>query len=116
MQTNFMRLQVYRSHDTKFVEVRLFQLPVRFLSHKELEEQIGCAGRDIGVMSHLEWLTERASSLVNEMTTKPKLATLITHQTFLQKFLLEIGRGVQALGLSFSARYANLIWHMRDPL
>ena len=83
-------------------------------SHRELEEQIGCAGRDISVISDLEWLTEGASGLVNEMATKPELATSLTHQTFLQKYLLEICRGVQALGLSSSARYANLIWHMRD--
>jgi hypothetical protein len=48
------------------------------------------------------------------MSTKPELATSLSFQTYLQKYLLEMCRGVHALELSSTARYANLIWHMRD--
>jgi hypothetical protein len=48
------------------------------------------------------------------MSADPELAQSSSHQTFLKKYFLEMCRGVQALGLSTTARYANLIWHMRD--
>ncbi len=83
-------------------------------THRELEEQIGCAGKDISVVSDLDWLAAGASNLLNEMTSNQELAQSQSHQTFLKKYLLEMCRGVQALGLSKTAWYANLIWHMRD--
>ena len=54
-------------------------------SHRELEEQIATAGRDISLVSDLDWM---ASKLLNTM--------------------------VHFLGLSTTARHANLVWHMRD--
>jgi hypothetical protein len=52
----------------------------------------------------LDWLAEGASSLFNEMTTNPKS---FSHQTFLKKYLLEMCRGVQALGASVA--YQGLV-------
>jgi hypothetical protein len=91
------------------------QLLVLFsFTHRELEEQIGCADKDISVVSDLDWLAAGASNLLTEMSTDPELTQSSSHQTFLKKYLLEMCRGVQDLGLYSTARYANLIWHMRD--
>jgi hypothetical protein len=83
-------------------------------THRELEEQISNAGKDISDVSDLDWLPAAATNLLTEMASDQELAQSNTHQTFLKKYLLEMCRGVQALGLSSTARYANLIWHMRD--
>ena len=54
-------------------------------THRELEEQIATAGRDISLVSDLDWM---ASKLLNTI--------------------------VHFLGLSTTASHANLVWHMRD--
>jgi hypothetical protein len=59
-------------------------------------------------------MAEGASNLLNEMVTNTNLATSPLHLQFLQRYLLEMCRGLQILGLSNTARYANLTWHMRD--
>ena len=62
--------------------------------HRELEEQIVTAGKDISVVSDLDWITEGASNLINEMISKPDNESP-THQIF----LLKVCRGLQSLGL-----------------
>jgi len=82
-------------------------------SHREMDEQIGTAGKDISLVSDLDWMAEGASQLLNTMIATPESMTS-DHLVFLQRYLLEMCRSLQFLGLSSTARHANLIWHMRD--
>ena len=72
-------------------------------SHRELEKRIVTAGKDISVVSDFDWMAEGASKLLNEMVIKPDLAVSSNHHIFLQRYLLEMCRGLQVLGLSNTA-------------
>ena len=58
-------------------------------------------------------MAEGASQLLNTMIATPESVTS-DHLVFLQRYLLEMCRSLHFLGLSSTARHANLIWHMRD--
>ena len=84
------------------------------MTHKEMEESITNAGRDLSVVSDLDWMVSGASHLLKEMATTSGLQTSQTQIAHLQRYMLEVCRGLEVLELSNTARYANLIWHMRD--
>ena len=58
-------------------------------------------------------MAEGSSQLLNTMIATPESVTS-DHLVFLQRYLLEMCRSLHFLGLSSTARHANLIWHMRD--
>ena len=82
-------------------------------SQKEMEEKMVNAGYKISVISDLDWSASGATHLLNQMVANPQI-TSKDHITYLQRYLLEICRGVEILGLLQTAQYANLVWHMRD--
>ena len=85
------------------------QVPVR-----ETEELVAAAGRDLAVISELDWLTSGASHLLGQMAATPPLLPFISSITLLQCYALETCRSVEMLELSSTARYANHIWQLRD--
>ena len=54
-----------------------------------MEEQIVNTGRDISIVSDLDWMAEGASNLVIEMVAYPEIAISST-QTYIQRYLLEL--------------------------
>ncbi len=50
-------------------------------THRELEEQITCAYKDISVLSDLDWLVEGASNLFNVMSTNLSASSGAVHHS-----------------------------------
>ena len=85
------------------------QLPI-----KETEELICAAGRDLAVISELDWLTSGASHLLSQMAATPALHPYMSSIMLLHRYALETCRSVEMLKRSLTARYANLLWRLRD--
>ena len=68
-------------------------------------------GRDLAVISELDWLTSGASHLLGQMAATPALHPYMSSITLLQRYALETCRSVEMLE---TARYANFIWWLRD--
>ena len=81
---------------------------------KETEELICAAGRDLAVISELDWLTSGASHLLGQMAATPALHPYMSSITLLQRYGLETCRSVEMLKRSSTARYANHLWRLRD--
>ena len=86
-----------------------FQMPI-----KETEELVCAAGRDLAVISELDWLTSGASHLLGQMAATPALSPYMSSITLLQRYALETCRSVEMLERSSTARYANHLWRLRD--
>ena len=86
-----------------------FQMPI-----KETEELVCTAGRDLAVISELDWLTSGASHLLGQMAATPALSPYMSSITLLQRYALETCRSVEMLERSSTARYANHLWRLRD--
>ena len=86
-----------------------FQMPI-----KETEELVCAAGRDLAVISELDWLTSGASHLLGQMAATPALSPYMSSITLLQRYALETCRSVEMLERSLTARYANHLWRVRD--
>jgi len=84
------------------------------LSSKEMEERTSLAGRDLSVISELDWLASGSNTLLGMLVRAPELNHILPYLTLLQRYSLEMCRDLEILGLSTTARYANNIWHMRD--
>ena len=84
------------------------------VSVRETEELIAAAGRDLAVISELDWLTSGASHLLGQMAATPALLPFMSSITLLQRYTLETCRSVDMLERSLTARYANHIWRLRD--
>ena len=87
----------------------VFQMPI-----KETEELVCAAGRDLAVISELDWLTSGASHLLGQMAATPALSPYMSSITLLQRYALETCRSVEMLERSSTARYANHLWRLRD--
>ena len=81
---------------------------------KETEELECAAGRDLAVISELDWLTSGASHLLGQMAATPALSPYMSSITLLQRYALETCRSVEMLERSSTARYANHLWRLRD--
>ena len=84
------------------------------VSVRETEELVAAAGRDLTVISALDWLTSGASHLLGQMAATPALLPFMSSITLLQRYALETCRNVEMLERSSTARYANPIWRLRD--
>ena len=84
-----------------------FQMPF-----KETEELVCAAGRDLAVISELDWLT--SAHLLGQMAATPALSPYISSITLLQRYALETCRSVEMLERCLTARYANHLWRLRD--
>ena len=69
-----------------------FQMPI-----KETEELVCAAGRDLAVISELDWLTSGASHLLGQMAATPALSPYMSSITLLQRYALETCRSVEML-------------------
>ena len=61
-----------------------FQMPI-----KETEELVCAAGRDLAVISELDWLMSGASHLLGQMAATPALSPYMSSITLLQRYALE---------------------------
>ena len=84
------------------------------VSLRETEELVAPAGRDLAVISELDWLMLGASHLLGQMAATPALLPFMSSITLLQCYALETCRSVEMLEQSSTARYANHIWWLRD--
>ena len=84
------------------------------MSVKETEEFVAAAGRDLAVISELDWLTSGESHLLGQMAATPALLPYMSSITLLQRYDLETCGSVEMLERSSTARYANHIWRLRD--
>jgi len=82
-------------------------------SPKEIEEQVINTGQTLSIISDLDWVASGATSLLNSMIAQLPIADKRPY-TLLQRYMLEVGRGIEKASLLQTGRYANQLWHIRD--
>jgi len=84
------------------------------LTSREVEDAAAAAGRDLSVLSQLDWLAAGSSDLLGRLEASPQCRPLLGDLYLLDRYCLEMARSIELLGQTASARYANAVWRMRD--
>ena len=79
-----------------------------------MEESAAAAGRDLSILSQLDWLAAGASDILGWLQSFLQCRPLLRDLYLLNRCSLEMGRDIELLGQSAAARYANYVWRMRD--
>ena len=77
-------------------------------------EGTAAAGRDLSVLSELDWLVAGSNDILGKLAVHPRCDFLIKDLHLAQRYNLQIARDSELLGKSAAARYANLVWRIRD--
>ena len=64
-------------------------------------ELVAAVGRDLAVISELDWLTSGESHLLGQMAATPALLSFMSSITLLQRYALETCRSVKMLPITF---------------
>jgi len=86
------------------------QLPV-----KDFMSFVDQAAKDLVLISDMDWLLAGSTSLLTQVSSNLSDSPQLQQQfTFLQRYMLELSRDLEVLERHSTARYANLIWRLRD--
>jgi len=83
-------------------------------SARDMGDGAVAAGRDLSVLSELDWLVSGSSDILTKLVALPQCAPLVRDLNLLRRYSLEVARDIERLGKTTSARYANFVWRLRD--
>ncbi len=73
------------------------------------------SSKDLAIFSDIDWLLAGGTSLLTDLSSNPPSGDVLAqHLALLQRYMLELSRDVEVLERHSTARYANLIWRLRD--